>query len=66
MTDLTLIALSVGPLAGAGLVAWGNLRERVNGLRRDVDEKASKEALASIDARLERIEGKLDRLFEGR
>lgn len=49
-------------VAGAGLIAWGELRTKVNQLREDVDEKASREIVASIDARLERIETKLDDL----
>jgi hypothetical protein len=56
--------LPVALVAGAGLVAWGELRAKVNGLRSDVDDKASKEIVVSIDERLDRIEMKLDRLVE--
>ena len=58
-----LAAVAV-PLVGAGLVAWGNLRANMNGLRADVDEKANKEVVEMIDGRLARIEGKVDRLLE--
>ena len=58
-----LAAVAV-PLGGAGLVAWGNLRANMNGLRADVDEKANKEVVEMIDGRLARIEGKVDRLLE--
>ena len=57
-----LAAVAV-PLVGAGLVAWGNLRANMNGLRADVDEKANKEVVEMIDGRLARIEGKVDRLL---
>lgn len=56
-------ALAVWPVilvAGAGLVAWGDLRARVSGLRKDVDAKASQELVShqydEIIARLDRIE----------
>ena len=55
------------PLAlvvGSGLVAWGELRARISGIRKDVDTKASKDTLEQIDARLARMEGQLDRLVE--
>ena len=56
-------------VAGAGLVAWGEMRSRVNGLRRDVEDKAEKEVVEvkfeAIIERLERMETKLDRNSRG-
>ena len=52
-------------VAGGGLVAWGELRGRVNNLKQDVDDKASRDVMeAHFEAvlqRLTRIEEKLDR-----
>lgn len=51
-------------VAGSGLVAWGDLRARLAGVRRDVDTKASKEVVDRVEARLAHIDEKLDRLLE--
>lgn len=55
---------AVAVVAGGGLVAWGEMRAKVNGLRRDVDGKASGELVEhqyeEIVNRLARIERKLD------
>lgn len=64
MIDLSMLVTVAVP-TGAGLIAWGTLKQRVEGVEKDVDEKASKEVVdAHFDAvieRLERMERKLDR-----
>ena len=51
--------LAVG---GAGLIAWGELRARISGVRKDVDAKVDTATFQQVDKRLERIEGQVDRL----
>lgn len=64
MLELWPIALT----AGAGLVAWGDVRRRIQRAEQDIGTKASKDvveqATASLNDRLGRIEDKLDRLME--
>ena len=61
---MTEIWLALGTIAGGGLIAWGQLRSRVDGVEKAVDTKAGKDVVdAHFDAvvqRLERIENKLD------
>lgn len=49
---------------GVGLVAWGELRARISGVRKDVDEKVSKDTFQQVDNRLARMEGQLDQLVK--
>lgn len=58
MLELWPIALT----AGATLIGWGTLNNKVDNLRKDVDAKASKDTFEQMDARLARIEGQVDRL----
>lgn len=51
-------------VTGTGLIAWGRLSAKVDAVRKDTDEKASKEVVGQIDARLARMEGTLDRIAE--
>lgn len=64
MLELWPIALT----AGAGLVAWGDVRRRIARAEQDIETKASREvveqATAALNDRLGRIEDKLDRLME--
>lgn len=39
------IGLALLPIAAAGFVAWGSMRSEVDGLRKDLDGKASREAV---------------------
>lgn len=50
--------------AGAGLVAWGTLKTRVDTVQKDVDTKASKESVDGVKDRLDSMDKKLDRLLE--
>lgn len=55
------------PLAlviSSGLIAWGETRAKLVGLRKDIDTKASLDTIKQIDAHLTRIEEKLDRFVE--
>ena len=56
--------LALVMVAGGGLIAWGQLRSRVDGVEKAVDTKAGRDVVdAHFDAvvqRLERIENKLD------
>ena len=56
--------------AGAGLVAWGSLYQRVRRAERDLDDKASKEIVeqgfADTKYSIQRLDAKLDRLLEGK
>lgn len=57
------IALTFGPLAGGGLIAYGKIRSDVNNLQGDVKDKASSELVnhqyEEIINRLDRIDGRL-------
>ena len=52
-------------VAGGGLIAWGEMRSKVRGLREDMAEKANREAVKvhfeAVLQRLTRIEAKIDR-----
>ena len=65
LNDLLPVAL----VAGGGLVAWGEMRSKVNGIRKDVEGKAEKDVVEvkfdSIIERLARMETKLDRNSRG-
>lgn len=49
-------------VAGTGLIAWGRIGAKVEGMRKDVDTKASTERVDAIDSQLKSIDGKLDSL----
>lgn len=53
--------LAVG---GAGLIAWGELRQKVTRLRDDVDKKVDNATFQQVDTRMERIERQVDRLVD--
>jgi len=57
-------AIAIGTLAVGGLVGWGALNERVKGVRKDVDGKASTEIVEhqyiEIITRLDRIEKRIN------
>ena len=56
-------------VAGGGLVAWGELRSKVNGIRKDVEDKAEKDVVNvqfnAVIERLDRIERGIDKLANG-
>lgn len=56
----------IAVVAGTGLLAFGRQNARLDSVSKAVDEKASKESVTNLDARLDRIEGKLDRVLERR
>jgi hypothetical protein len=60
MIELWPIALT----AGVGLVAWGELRQKVQRLRDDVDKKVDNATFQQVDTRMERIERQVDRLVD--
>ena len=61
---LIAVVLTVVPLTGGGLIAWGRIRSEVDDVRKDLDLKANKETVEvqydAIMERLDRIEGKMD------
>ena len=54
----------VAVVVGTGLIAHGRQSAKIEGVRKDVDEKASKESVSLVRADLKRIDEKLDRLLE--
>jgi hypothetical protein len=53
--------LAVG---GAGLLAWGELRQKVKRVSEEVDSKVNKDTFQQVDTRMERIERQVDRLVD--
>ena len=53
--------LAVG---GAGLLAWGELRQKVKRVTEEVDSKVSKDTFQQVDTRMERIERQVDKLVD--
>lgn len=51
-------------VAGGGLIAWGRNNARHDALEKQIEAKASKDTVASLDTRLDRIESKVDKLLE--
>lgn len=54
----------IAVVGATGLIAWGRLSHKVDAVKEAVDAKASKEVVGTLDSRLDRMEGKLDRIIE--
>ena len=61
-TDVVMpVLMAVVPVVGGGLIAWGKANTRIDAVEKAVESRASKEIVEHVEARLTRIEDKLDR-----